>query len=293
VFGRRATRYFGDLPVDQIDLQAVHGWQQTMTDLAPRSVNLMLAHLCSVLRLAHEYKLIAEPPAIRKVPSPPACDEFSTPNVADRLVAHADPIIRDALDFAFRTGLRVGEWRQLRWVNVDFANRMVRVVENVVRNSVGTPKSGKVRVIPFTPYLEQLLLRRRDANPTATFVFGGPRGGRIKEGCVYERLAAAYSAAGIPRRPGQAWHHCRHSFASNLAKRQPLLVVSKLLGHSTITMTQRYAHLQTSDLQSALLSLDPQVGDSVTECGDHRVTPSEARESGAVWAENGQQSHTA
>ena len=49
----------------------------------------------------------------------------------------------------------------------------------------------------------------------------------------------------------------RHTFASHLVmKSVPLKAVQELLGHSTIEMTMRYAHLAPSMLQSAVLCLD-------------------------------------
>jgi site-specific recombinase XerD len=54
------------------------------------------------------------------------------------------------------------------------------------------------------------------------------------------------------------WHTLRHTFASQLAMRgAPLHAVQALLGHSTITMTMRYAHVAPSALRSAIEMLNP------------------------------------
>ena len=53
------------------------------------------------------------------------------------------------------------------------------------------------------------------------------------------------------------WHMLRHSFASQLAmKGVPLKMIQELLGHSTIEMTMRYAHLAPSALVDAVAVLD-------------------------------------
>jgi len=52
-------------------------------------------------------------------------------------------------------------------------------------------------------------------------------------------------------------HDLRHTFASWLVTEGvPLLEVSRLLGHSTIKMTERYAHLEQDSLESAVSLLD-------------------------------------
>lgn len=53
------------------------------------------------------------------------------------------------------------------------------------------------------------------------------------------------------------WHLLRHTFASRLAARGvPIFTIQKLLGHSTVLMTERYAHLAPSSFQDAVMVLD-------------------------------------
>ena len=54
------------------------------------------------------------------------------------------------------------------------------------------------------------------------------------------------------------WHGLRHTFASHLAmKGVPIPAIKELLGHSTITVTMRYAHLSPQTKNSAIALLDP------------------------------------
>ena len=68
-------------------------------------------------------------------------------------------------------------------------------------------------------------------------------------------LAHTVKRAGLARNVG--WHCLRHSFASHLAMRgASLKVIQDLLGHSTITMTMRYAHLAPEIAREAVRLLD-------------------------------------
>ena len=70
----------------------------------------------------------------------------------------------------------------------------------------------------------------------------------------YEGLKSSYQRARIQAEmPWVNFHDLRHSCASiPMAKGADLYTVSKILGHSTITTTQRYAHLKVSQQRAAL-----------------------------------------
>jgi len=58
------------------------------------------------------------------------------------------------------------------------------------------------------------------------------------------------------RRQKLVFHSARHSFGSVLAEQgQDLYTIQKLIGHKTVTMTQRYSHLSENKLKSAVESL--------------------------------------
>jgi site-specific recombinase XerD len=59
-------------------------------------------------------------------------------------------------------------------------------------------------------------------------------------------LRRSLQRAGISRQQGRiGWHNLRHTYASHLAMRGvPLKVIQELMGHTTIEMTERYAHLR-------------------------------------------------
>ena len=102
--------------------------------------------------------------------------------------------------------------------------------------------------------------------PDAPFVFVDYEGCRI--GSIKRSFSTACRRAGIS---DFRIHDLRHTFASWLVTEGvPLLEVSRLLGHSTVKMTERYAHLAPDSLESAVSLLDQRSHSSHTDRGQKR-----------------------
>ena len=98
-------------------------------------------------------------------------------------------------------------------------------------------KSGKVRVIPITQELYDLIKTRQH--------------GRLFHNCVGV-FRGALDRSGIQLPDGQMTHVLRHTFASCfMMNGGNILTLQKILGHSTLIMTMRYAHLAPEHLQEA------------------------------------------
>src|SRR5262249_35485125 len=94
--------------------------------------------------------------------------------------------------------------------------------------------------------------RRRESTG---YVFTNALGRPLNHSWLTYYLDKACQKAGLRR---ITWHVLRHTFASHLAMRGvPLNTVQALLGHSTIMMTMRYAHVAPSTLRSAIDLLNP------------------------------------
>lgn len=107
-------------------------------------------------------------------------------------------------------------------------------------------KGGRSRTVPIRKELADVLADHLQQHPTDTPRYFGD---------CYDAFRIALAASGITLPRGQASHVLRHTFAShyiqNATRSDALLSLQKLLGHSDIKLTLRYAHLAPDALESA------------------------------------------
>jgi integrase/recombinase XerC len=110
-----------------------------------------------------------------------------------------------------------------------------------------TGKGSKTRTVPIGAKAREavrawLEVRNQLAHPNEKALFVGSRGRRISAAVIGARLAAWGRASGLPERVHP--HMLRHSFATHvLQSSQDLRAVQEMLGHSSISTTQIYTHL--------------------------------------------------
>jgi len=204
------------------------------------TVNRYLATLKSVFLLAIENDKLEKNP-FKKVKLLKEENErirILTEEEEARLFAAIPTDYHALVTVALHTGMRKGELLALKWRDVDFKKGLV-----TVRKS----KSGKARHIGMTDLVVEALQRlpRMLHNP---FVFPGEKPGQpMKNGIKHSDWVKYLQAAGIEN---LHWHDLRHTFASWLVMEGvDLYKVKQLLGHESIEMTQRYAHLAPESVQ--------------------------------------------
>jgi integrase len=220
--------------------------------LSAKSINNHLTVLRRSLACAVEWELIASVPLVKwmKVPKPEF--DFLTRAESERLLAAAPLEDHAIICTALKTGLRIGELLGLRWEDVDLVAGKVLVRRSAWRRNVTTPKSGKSREVPISPELHGVLSGHRHLR--GPLVFCHENGSMLSRDQVKRVLPRACRLAGLRR---VQWHVLRHSFASQLVMAGvPLKVVQELLGHSTIEMTMRYAHVAPDAKIDAVSVLD-------------------------------------
>jgi site-specific recombinase XerD len=102
----------------------------------------------------------------------------------------------------------------------------------------------------MTGEVRAMLLATFAKKRNGKFVFVEKDGGEIKYAHVYRRFHQAEARAGITNKI--RFHDLRHSFASNyMMNGGNVFDLQKLLGHTKIDMTMRYAHFSPNHLQSS------------------------------------------
>jgi integrase len=245
---------FGKLRLDAIGPERIEAFKAEKLEakLAAKTVNNILTVLRRILAVAAEWGKLKSVPHVRwlKVPDPEF--DFLDFSEAKRLVIAADPEWKTMIVLGLRCGLRQGELLALLWDDIDLVAGRLMLKRSVARGIVGTPKSGKSREIPLSD--DALAALKASRHLKGELVFCNERGGMLTKGECKWPLWKACKRAGL-RRIG--WHVLRHTFASHLAMRGvPLKAIQELMGHATIEMTMRYAHLSPDVRRDAVKLLD-------------------------------------
>lgn len=169
-------------------------------------------------------------------------------------------------------GLRVGELLALRWANVDLEHRRLVVSEQVQDGKVVRPKDLDTRVVPIVDSLVPVLKAAKLASGGAGLVVPPIRErGRCHLGphtlskSLREALAKVNDAGA--NLPTVNWYQAtRHTFASQwVMAGGSIEKLKEAMGHSTVLVTERYAHLRGDAFTPA--DLGRMVVDLATETG--------------------------
>lgn len=244
---------FGRLPLASVTAVEMHDFaaDQRRKGLSAKTVNNQLTVLRRLLRTAEDCGLL---PAVPRVPFLPAARPRYTSSTLEDVRAVAElcePIFARMVLVALNTGLRYGELAALEWSDLDLARRELHVQRSFVNGVVGPPKNGRTRRVPLNvEALQAIVTQPRTQCPIIFQRFGR----HISHDVARRRLRRAAQALGLEP---FGWHALRHTFASELSRRGvSLQFVRDILGHATIDMTLRYAHLAPASLASAVAALD-------------------------------------
>jgi integrase/recombinase XerC len=154
------------------------------------------------------------------------------------------------LELLYGTGVRVAELVGLDLAALDLEQQTARVLG----------KGSKERVVPFGKparlALQRYLDLRESLHPRSPAVFLNRRGGRLSDRSVRTLLGRQLLRLAQARRASP--HTLRHSFATHLLRRgADLRAIQELLGHASLSTTQRYTHVDTRQLLSVYRKAHP------------------------------------
>jgi len=233
-----------------VTVKHIRHWVITLHQhgLAGRSLQRMLSSTRSLYRYLAKQGLVKHNPAIgvqapkspRKLPIAPDVDQTQqmlNTSAQDELETRDLAI----LELTYSSGLRLAELLSLNLPDIDFAENLVRV----------TGKGNRTRVVPIgsqaiSALQNWLSLRTQMAPEGEMAVFLSKQGKRLSPRAVQKRFELwGKQHASQHLHP----HMLRHSFASHiLESSQNLRAVQELLGHSNISTTQIYTHLDFQHL---------------------------------------------
>lgn len=218
---------------------------------APGTINRELVTLKHFLGLAAGWGWIEKCPRVTLLQEPPARVRWLTGAERSALanaLAHPQRVsFRRVVSAALLSGQRLGKIIELQKADVDLEHRQLTVRH--------TRKGGRVRTTlqPISAALEAVL-REAMAESEGPHVFAAYRGGG-----PYTRNGASSFFARVAAEAGISdlhFHDLRHDFATRLRRGGTGLdTLQELLGHTTMAMTQRYAHIGAEELQKAVDSI--------------------------------------
>ena len=254
----------GIADADRIDRDAVVAYEADLVErgYAPTSCARHLSAVKSFHRFCmREDFARANPASTVKLPAAP--DRLPDVLTIEQVNALLEQIsgtdarsLRDRaiLEVLYGCGLRVSECSGLNLGDCAFDKGFLRVVG----------KGDKERIAPISGYaLEALanylnagrpVLEKPYAKPTSA-VFLNARGGRLTRQTIHKVVANAGRGIGVENLHP---HTLRHSFATHLlAGGADLRIIQEILGHSDISTTQIYTHVNRSHIQEEYLSAHP------------------------------------
>jgi integrase/recombinase XerC len=244
----------GGVDLRQVDIHTVRAFLASLSrDRKKSSVGRKLAALKGFFRYLVATKRIDKDPMLlihspkqdKPLPTFLSVDDAFQLLGGIKVKRGLDVRDRAVLEVLYSTGIRVSELVGLQWADIDFLLGIVRVLG----------KGSKERIVPIGEIALQALRdygqqQRKKWNLSCkgeTPVFLNNRGERITTRSVARIVEKHLQLAGIQIKMGP--HGLRHSFATHLLNSgADLRVIQEMLGHASLSTTQRYTHLNLDQL---------------------------------------------
>ena len=250
---RALLKYLGDKELSQITPLCIEDYikirlcqisDRKKRPVRPATVNRELACLKHMFTKAIEWELTDNNPAkrVKSLKEKNKRLRFLRVDEIERLLNSCSSHLRPIVKMALFSGMRKSEILNLKWKDVDFQNNLI-----VLRDT----KSGKMREILLNQSLKDVLTSvLRYVNSEYVFCH--------QDGSPYSNMRRSFSSAlkkaGIE---DFTFHDLRHTFASHMVMQGvDINTLREILGHSSISMTLRYAHLAPGHKQQAMQNID-------------------------------------
>jgi site-specific recombinase XerD len=262
---RKETEHFknwiepviGHLPLSKIFPLNLEKLKKKMLDAgrSPRTIQYVFATFRQVWNMARRDGFVHSESPTKQVKLPKIDNKrirFLTHNEAEQLLDNLSVRSMQLYNLALLSlncGLRADEIFSLKWECVDIEKGLIFVKDS----------KGGSRTAFMTNKVIAMFSGFRKSVPS-DYIFTDRKGNKIKS--VSNAFDRAVRDLGLnegieDRRQKVVFHSLRHSYASNLVENgTDLYVVKKLMGHSTLAITERYAHVGQNKLKAAVRRLE-------------------------------------
>lgn len=247
----------GKLKFTQVRPAHIEAFLQAESELSESARHHILIALNGMFETAIENHYCSENPV--KMPKSKPLEQTIKVQVFSKEEINA--ILRSELPAAvypqilMLTGMRRGELLALTWSDIDFDNDVITVSKAVARSEEGgyeikTTKSGKTRYIGMGTQLKTIL---QGLPRLGIYVLSTQKGERLSPNQfdkLYKRFFTESNLEFLSP------HKCRHTYATYLQKGgADLRAIQELLGHSKVTVTEIYTHVDAEDLKKNVSKL--------------------------------------
>jgi len=260
---------FDEKRLDEIspfDLERMKS-EMAKAESAPKTISHCLGLVRAMFNRATEWNIYQGPNPVKKVKMPViqnARDRFLSFEEAEMLLHELkrnvrfktgyreleDPKLHDIALLSLHTGARASEIFNLKGLDIDFRNGLIALRDT---------KNTETRYAPMTEAVREMLKRRMSIDPK-NYIFTDEHGRKLKEvSNAFERVVDRLDLNNgvIDSRQRVVFHTCRHSFASWLAMQgTPIYTIARLMGHRSISMSERYSHLSPDHKKDAVNGIE-------------------------------------
>jgi integrase len=194
-------------------------------------------------RVAHAWKQTDAVPKIKMLDGEVQRDCVLSRALEPKYLAALPDKLRDIAIVLLEAGLRVGECLRLEWSDVKLKEDPGYVT---VRGSVS--KNHKPRTVPLTPRLKEVL---KGLKGKSGRVFCDADGEPLYHTWLDQQHAAVREQMKLPA--DFVLHSLRHTFGTRLGETgADVFTIMKLMGHQSVTVSQRYVHPSSDAMRSAM-----------------------------------------
>jgi integrase len=248
VSSKNLMPHFGDEYLDDINPYLIEQYRITrLNKVTPSTINREVACLRHCFTKAIEWGYAKDNPVkkVKFMKEPAGRARFLESSEINRLLLECSPWLKPIVIVALNTGMRKSEILNLKWVQVNWNNKMITITDT---------KNNEPKFIPMNETVYSTL--RKLYHVENMYVFRNRAGMPYTD--VYKIFCNAVERAGIK---DFRFHDLRHTFASHLAMNGcNLRAIQQLLGHKDFQMTLRYSHLSKSHLRDSVNTLDKSFG---------------------------------